>query len=387
MRITTCGGSTTPANSTEVRGIPFTVCALDTLRELAEPVLLDMDIDFFTLPVVGYFRDRPGERPWMWPEALTAALRARIPRVEMVTIAYPVAGGYTPLKWKYLGDALALEWRRPDVATASERTGYQCLRRAADAGGGSAALEALELAAVHLPRSAAPYFHLALHHLNSDIRAAQRAFARAVQVDPTYGGAYCCRGFVCLYEHRAGEAEAEFQRVVALDPASPFAQLGLARIAILARRWTDAEAGLRRSIDAAPRLVDAHRYLADVLVTLGRDTEAAAAYSRSLRLVLEGEVPIDEAIRTALGGGDPRDGRHDTIYAALARMDARAGRLQSAVSGYRMAIAAGADVSSVHGRLAIVYGRQQSWMMAMREAARAVALLPRSVRKLARRVT
>jgi hypothetical protein len=125
--------------------------------------------------------------------------------------------------------------------------------------------------------------------------------------------------------------------------------------------------------------------LGDTLVKLGRDVEAGAAYSRSLRLVLEGEVSIEDTQTTAVDGG-PLDSRHGRIHAALARIDARIGRLGSANSGYRMAIAAGADVASVRSRLAWVCARQGTWTSAVKEAAKAIGLMPRALRRTTRRV-
>jgi len=374
--------------SAQLRGIPVTVCALDALRQFTEPVLLDIDTDFFALRLVEYAGDdRPGELPWMWPEELAATLRQKHLRADIVTIAYSVAGGYAPIKWKYLGDALALEWRSPSDAAGSAQTGFRYLRQAATAmraGDRSAALGALELAALRLPHSAAPLYHLALLHLDSKNSEAQRLFNCAVQIDPAYGGPHSSRGFVCLSEDRDAEAKEEFDRVLALDPGNPFARLGLARIAFRRRRWAEAETSLRQAIATAPRLVDGYRYLGDTLVKLGRDTEAGDAYSRSLKLALEGEEPIDVEILTTALGNAPRDRRHGQVHAALAQIDARAGRLRSANSGYRIAIAAGLDRAGVRRRLASVCFRQGQWTIAVAEGTKALALMPRWLRHTTR---
>ena len=70
-------------------------------------------------PSVSYGEvDEHGALPWCWPDELVSRLRAKRLRAELATIAYSVEAGYTPLRWKYLGDELALRLIAP---TASRR--------------------------------------------------------------------------------------------------------------------------------------------------------------------------------------------------------------------------------------------------------------------------
>ncbi|MEW6278056.1 MAG: tetratricopeptide repeat protein, partial [Candidatus Eremiobacterota bacterium] len=75
-------------------GRPLTVCTLDHLPGFSEPVLLDVDAD--------YFLDE-GDRVWLSPFQLGQAL-ADLDR-SAVTVAYSVNGGYTPLEQRWLGPA------------------------------------------------------------------------------------------------------------------------------------------------------------------------------------------------------------------------------------------------------------------------------------------
>jgi hypothetical protein len=70
-------------------------------------VLLDIDTDYCIVDRVYTESDGPRRLPWCWPEELIRRLQARGIVADMVTIPYSVDGGYTPLKWKYLGDELA----------------------------------------------------------------------------------------------------------------------------------------------------------------------------------------------------------------------------------------------------------------------------------------
>jgi hypothetical protein len=105
---------------TEVFGKPLTVCSVDGLPAIDEPVLLDIDVDWLVIPYVSYGEiDHHEVLPWCWPDELAARLSNRCVRTDLVTIAYSVEGGYTPLNWKYLGDEIALRLRHPAAGGAA----------------------------------------------------------------------------------------------------------------------------------------------------------------------------------------------------------------------------------------------------------------------------
>ena len=87
---------------------PVRVCTLDHLPPLEEKVLLDIDTDFFTIPRACSLSNQHRTLPWCWPGELVARLKARGVQADLITIAYSVEGGYTPVKWKYLADELSL---------------------------------------------------------------------------------------------------------------------------------------------------------------------------------------------------------------------------------------------------------------------------------------
>lgn len=72
-------------------GRPLTICMAENLPPLAETVLLDVDVD--------YFLD-PQDRIWQSPYDLKLDCRW-----DLLTVAYSVNGGYTPLEHRWLGPA------------------------------------------------------------------------------------------------------------------------------------------------------------------------------------------------------------------------------------------------------------------------------------------
>lgn len=333
--------------STSIGATPLVVCALDTLPRCTEPVLLDIDTDFMILPRVEYRRvNVPCAAPWIQPDALAGVFRDW--PAQAVTIAYSVEGGYTPLEWKYLGDDLACQ-----------------------------------LGAVR-PASAAPLYQRArMHARMGSFADARAAYAEAVRRDASYATAYGSRGLVFLEERQLDEAEAAFGQMLELDPEHPHAHWGLARVAMARSQWRAAHDRLVRALARDPTHVAAWRDLGDVLIRLGRDADAGAAYTRSLKLALEGHEPVLDRAYTPTDRSR-RDRGHGRTLAALARLDARAGRVREAEAGYRMAVAAGFDRGSVRVALARLLARRGHWRGAASEMQRAVAHVPGAIRRAVR---
>src|SRR5262249_751392 len=90
--------------TTSVMKKKLTICPLPTLPMFSEAVLLDIDVDYLMIPRVSYAkRDKHGSLPWSWPNELIKRLHDTGIRSDLITVAYSVEGGFTPLQWKYLG--------------------------------------------------------------------------------------------------------------------------------------------------------------------------------------------------------------------------------------------------------------------------------------------
>ncbi|MFZ6016554.1 MAG: hypothetical protein ACOYU0_02855 [Nitrospirota bacterium] len=50
----------------------------------------------------------PKRTPWILPERLVERLTLKGITVDILTISYSVEGGFTPLRYKYLGEELCL---------------------------------------------------------------------------------------------------------------------------------------------------------------------------------------------------------------------------------------------------------------------------------------
>ena len=368
-----------------VLGKPLYVCPLSGLPAFQESVLLDIDVDFLVIPRACGSAEEPPALPWRWPDELLAALDCRL-RPHLVTIAYSVEGGYTPLKWKYLGDELAL--RLESVNDNHEKIrGMELMRTGALAAerGNLPMAETNYLAAREiLSESAAPPFHLAQLYLKMQRNERAAEFHRAaLTMDPSYRTAYNNEGSWYFSAGRLREAEAEYRRTLVLDPEDAYAHLGLGRVAAKGKRWAEAEDWLGKALALDPNLVDAYRTLGKVQARRGRRREAIAAYEKSLLLALKGHKPLTDAIATDYQG--LLDPDHFRVHARLARLYDLEGEIERAISGYRMSIAQGGDGFFPRSRLAHLYGKQHQWRQSAQEAMQAIKQIPRELKIAARR--
>jgi tetratricopeptide (TPR) repeat protein len=92
-------------------GLSITVCRLSDLPEVTEPVLLDIDLDYFTIrsAITGWIT----ERPWTTPSAVLREFEARGIETDLVTISFSTIGGGLPPANRWMGPALQHRLRFP----------------------------------------------------------------------------------------------------------------------------------------------------------------------------------------------------------------------------------------------------------------------------------
>lgn len=376
--------------STRVLGKSLTVCSLASLPRFDETVLLDIDVDFLVTPRVSHGKGNEHRAlPWCWPEDLLAGLCAGNIRSDLVTIAYSVEGGYTPLKWKYLGDELAVRLRQPSRCLPTIQ-GMRLMRDAAFAaheGELEVAEEKYHQAMNLLPTSPGPSYHLAYLCVGVDrIAEAQKYYQRALAIDPSYRTASNSGGLLCQSGGRLDLAQQEFLWALALDPQDVYAHLGLGRLAAQRGRWSEAEALLRQSLALDSHLTDSYRALGDVLVKQGRREEAIRAYEQSLKVALAGHKPLEAPIATSAECDRPSDPDHSLIHARLARLYELEGDASRAISSYQISIAGGYDGVFLRSRLAHLYLKEYRWQKSAEEVWKALKMVPFELSKAGRRL-
>lgn len=89
----------------ELLGKPFLVCESDSVPRFDDPVLLDIDADYYLDPDDGV---------WQSPQNLQRHLSHLSP--VALTVAYSVQGGFTPIHRRYLGDLTVCCFTEPELA-------------------------------------------------------------------------------------------------------------------------------------------------------------------------------------------------------------------------------------------------------------------------------
>ena len=324
-----------------IDGTPLTACRLSTLPRLDEAVLLDVDTDFLfadQVAMVDAGHDPWRQVPWMWPADLVRALRDKGIRSDLVTIAYSVEGGFTPLAYKYLGDELASLLLHPRLPER-ERSRLAHQEQAAlhrSAGRFERAVTDYE-AALALDRDdAGSHFNLAyLYEQQARPALAAACYRRAVERDPRYATEF--NNFGSLYESagRLDAATDEYDRILRWQPSSPHALHGLARLHIRRARWADAVAAYQRLAALRPDAAAVHRGLGSAYAALRRWPEAITAWERAI----------------VLKADDAR------VHVGLGRAYGRARRFDDAIRAYRTALTCGARTASVYFRLSALHVR------------------------------
>jgi tetratricopeptide (TPR) repeat protein len=379
--------------STTLFGKPLHICSVDGLPKFSEEVLLDLDIDYLIISRVKYGSDDPRPNlPWIWPEDLLARLDSRGVQSDLVTIAYSVSGGYTPLRWKYFGDELEARLSGADPGFLRGMVLMRVGAEAAARGEFSAAEKKYSDAAECLPNLAAPLWHLADLYLDAGrVADCRRMYRRAVELDSSYCTPFNSDALCHFWERRWEAAGCEYRRTLELDPRDAFAHLGLGWIAEQRSQWSVAESEFSRALEIQPDLLDAHRSMGRVLQKLGRYRDAVTGYEKSLKLALAGQESLYRCPGIAAERPRLNDSRHFEVYLRLGELYLALGEHERAGQFLSMAAAGGLDGVVLRCRLASLSFRQQRWKTVALELVRAVkqsaAQTGRSVRRTWRDVS
>ncbi len=361
--------------STTLAGKPLHICAVAGLPKFTEDVLLDLDVDYMIYSRVTYGAGDPHPSfPWCWPAGLAAALQARGVTSDLITIAYSVEGGYTPLRWKYLGDELQT-CLDPDAGPEAAQ-GMRSMRAGAEAAA-SRQFEVAEReyrrAAAWMPESAAPQWHLAFLYLDQGrVAEGRQMYQRAIELDSRYRTVYNSSALWDYWGRRSVAAEREYHRTLALDPGDAFAHLALGWLAMDQKRWRDAEHELQSAVEICPDLRDAHRSLGRVFSELGKWPDAILAYQKSLTLARNGRPSYARPPIISVENARWDDFDHFNVFVELAKLSRKVGDRERAAQYFRMAAASGVKSMRLHGQLARLALGQREWNQAWRETGHAL---------------
>ncbi len=152
-----------------------------------------------------------------------------------------------------------------------------------------------------------------------DWRGAERAFRRALELDPDYPTAHQWYAWVCMAMGRVDEALAEGAAAAELDPTSVSARRSLGWLCHYSGRFDEAVAHLLRALAMDPDAEETHRILALTYAQQGAYEQAVAQIEEALAL-----APDSSYATAALGFVRARQGRRDDAERVLAELRALA---------------------------------------------------------------
>lgn len=191
-----------------------------------------------------------------------------------------------------------------------------------------AALKALELDEM-LPSAHATLGAVRLFH-DWDWPAAERAFKRALMLDPNDASAHRRYGLGLMWLGRFDEATSEIQRARALAPADREINANLALVFYFARRYDEAIREARRTLDMDRRFSQAHRTIARALLETGLHDQAIAEFQQAIE---SGGIQL---LRAELGHAYAVAGRRDDALRIRRELDELSKRRH--VSPFDMAV-------------------------------------------------
>jgi len=280
----------------------------------------------------------PHRTPWIFPDGLAKTIHEKVTNVDVLTIAYSVNGGYTPIKYKYLGDELRMlfEDRMDERAKKTAR-----LKR-------ENAIASYEEAIELYDKDASAYFNLSMLYFKQrqDPARARQLYRQAVSLDKTYACADNNYGAIYLKKKRLEEAEKELQRFLELDEDNPNALNGLGFVALRKKQYAQ-----------AAQYFD---------LTLSKDRNNKLAIFGKGVACFKTKL-FEEAERLFLKIEELFSPEEPEAYRYLAMAYERKGALQKAMEYYVKTILAGGEWPLVHLALCRVYLKTRFYRRAISE--------------------
>lgn len=204
---------------TQLLGRNFVICILEGLPPLKQKVLLDIDTDFLAIDSLlnADSAARIGKRrPWILPQELVEILKEKMKRPQIITIAYSVNGGYTPMRYKHLGDEMAFLFAPEDVGRNFKNNSQ------------------------------------AAQHFNSFLSTGEKEdYQKAVKLNPSYRAADNNYGPLYFALRKFSLAQNEFLKVLRVDRENPACLCGLGGIALERRDFQKAKNYFSSAVDYA----------------------------------------------------------------------------------------------------------------------------------------
>lgn len=329
------------------------VCGLENLERIEEPVLLDVDVDFM---LTRHIWDdlNPQRIPWIFPEELFEKLISKINSIEVLTIAYSVEGGFTPLRFKYLGDELRLLF---EGGVSSEKLKVMQYKKKAlffeKEKKREEAAAAYEQALSINDSDASVYFNLSLLYLDRAPDKAGDFYNQALARDSSYATVYNNYGILYLLYNELKKARVEYEKFLCLNENNAAVLNGLGHISLAQRRYAAAQ-------EFFDRCLSVDKYY------------PAARLGKGIASFKQGRLKEAEESFAGLRKDNTDESE---AYWWLGCIAQKRGEGLLAIENYKHAVMRGGEGPLVHLRLARLYLSRSFYFRAFEELKRAFQAL------------
>lgn len=301
-------------------GVPLTICELPDLPKFDEPVLLDIDLDFFTTRSAA--SQEVTSSPWVGPDEVIETLVRKGIRSELVTLSYSTLGGYLPPGSRWIGPALQERLKRPAARRSGSDAAWLAAEQAGEGADPAPAVSAFRALTVSHSDEPAAWYGLA-RALEAQGQGPEAAAARrrAAELDPVLEHEDLFEGDALWWNRKWEAALDRYQVYWKTKPESPFATFALRRIGgCLAHLHRDEEAieAYRSVLARAPDHADTRMDLALLLRARG-DLDGAVRELREARRILPDRSLYAMALGTTLAMGGALPEAATELLAALER--------------------------------------------------------------------
>ena len=186
---------------------------------------------------------------------------------------------------------------------------------------------------------------------------AERAYLRALEINPTHATASHWYGLLLAWMGRLDEALIELRCAQQLDPFSPIVGANVAWALFAARRYDEAIAECRKTIEMTPNFYRAHVYLGWAYEQIG----AFEAAISELRLAMELHGVGPEV--TGIGHVYARVGRIDEANRVIAELRQRASRGYISPYAFALIYAGLNDSDNTFAWLERAYEDRTHWLV------------------------
>lgn len=319
-------------------GVPVMIAEIERLPRLPGPVLLDIDLDYFTTVSASDLRVLPAPRPST--DEFISRLRARGVATDLAVISLSTIGGFAPFSSRHLAEELRQALRDPAAfssADAKERRrirfeGLTALgagepaeadRLLASIDGTGGADAALQAARSESLRALGRLAESSLHE------------QRALELDPEASRLDLHDADVLRANDRLAEALELFRTFAAEHPddaAAPYARRRIACCLLDLGRYPEAAAAFEQVLAQVPDHADSNRNLAQALVWTHQLGRAIPVMERACRLRPHDASTLWEMGTMLLLAKDHNGAESYLRRAVAARPAAASGRYNLAVA-------------------------------------------------------